>query len=376
MFTAIAVDDEKTSLHRISRLVEEDQRVKMVATFSDCLQALEYVSAHQVDLVFLDIEMPEMDGLQLAEQMREADPFLEIIYITAYHQYALEAFRTYAIGYLLKPLNKKDFTEQMDVVAKRYRPRVPHSQPLPLIITCFGGFDVRTHKETIRWKTTKAEELFALLIYFQGRGRSRDTLIELLWPDMEFKKASNLFRVTCTYLRGALSQYTHCDLLKRELNEYYLDVSAVSCDLYDFRHIHHTMDQTGYKEWEKVTPLYQGYFLESKTYDWVEEIRVKLEKDFIHIQDRIHQHYRESGQPAQASQALEAILNRDPTHEATWEKLIDYKIRVGEITKAVALYHDYAYRLEKDLQTNPSSAIKELVSPYFSGSKNDTVPRQ
>jgi hypothetical protein len=41
MFTAIAVDDEKTSLHRISRLVEEDQRVKMVATFSDCLQALE-----------------------------------------------------------------------------------------------------------------------------------------------------------------------------------------------------------------------------------------------------------------------------------------------------------------------------------------------
>ncbi|NCB45006.1 MAG: hypothetical protein EOM59_20630, partial [Clostridia bacterium] len=111
-------------------------------------------------------------------------------------------------------------------------------------------------------------------------------------------------------------------------------------------------------------------------YDWTEEIRVKLEKDFIHIQDRIHQHYRESGQPAQASQALEAILNRDPTHEATWEKLIDYKIRVGEITKAVALYHDYAYRLEKDLQTSPSSAIKALVSPYFSGSKNDTVPRQ
>ena len=81
MFTAIAVDDEKTSLHRISRLVEEDQRVKMVATFSDCLQALDYVSTHQVDLVFLDIEMPEMDGYTLTTSIRKDDRLKDLFVI-------------------------------------------------------------------------------------------------------------------------------------------------------------------------------------------------------------------------------------------------------------------------------------------------------
>jgi two-component SAPR family response regulator len=374
MFTAIAVDDEKTSLQRVSRLVQEDTRIKLMGTFLDCQEALEYVSSHQVDLVFLDIEMPEIDGLRLAEEMREADPYLEIIYITAYHQYALEAFHTYAIGYLLKPLNKKDFTAQIDVVSKRYRPRVSHQRPLPLTVTCFGGFQVRTENEIVKWKTNKAEELFALLIYYQGRGRSRETLIDLLWPDLEFKKASNLFRVTCTYLRGALSQYTNHDLLKRELSEYYLDIQSIVCDLFAFRHTHHNMEKTTCKEWEKATPLYQGRFLENKTYDWAEDIRVKLEKDYILLQERIYLHYRETGQPVLASQALETIVTWNPFHEATWEKLIDYNIRVGEITKAVALYHDYAIRLQKELQTEPSKNLMDLVAPYVSHSKNNKEP--
>jgi two-component SAPR family response regulator len=58
----------------------------------------------------------------------------------------------------------------------------------------------------IRWKTAKAEELFALMIHYQGRVKAKDNLIETLWPEFEPEKSANLFRVTCTYLRSALAE--------------------------------------------------------------------------------------------------------------------------------------------------------------------------
>jgi DNA-binding LytR/AlgR family response regulator len=58
--------------------------------------------------------MPEMNGIELAERLMEIDPYIEVIFITAYNQYALDAFRAHAIGYLLKPLDANELKEQMD----------------------------------------------------------------------------------------------------------------------------------------------------------------------------------------------------------------------------------------------------------------------
>lgn len=106
MFQVIAVDDEQNALNRFERLISQDSRLKLLSTFTKPTEAAEFVKNNQVDIAFLDIEMPGMTGLELAEVLQDYNPYIEIVFVTAYNQYALEAFRAHATGYLLKPLSR------------------------------------------------------------------------------------------------------------------------------------------------------------------------------------------------------------------------------------------------------------------------------
>jgi two-component SAPR family response regulator len=73
---------------------------------------------------------------------------------------------------------------------------------------------------------------FCPLIYYQGRVKPKETLIDILWPELEPEKSANLFRVTCTYLRTALAERGFPDLLIRELDGYKINTDLINCDLF------------------------------------------------------------------------------------------------------------------------------------------------
>ena len=123
MYRIIVVDDELLALKRFEHIVQKDNRVKLVQTFQDGLSALDFIKENTIDIAFLDIEMPEINGLELANKIQEIDPYINIIFITAYDQYALDAFKAHAIGYLLKPLDINAFLEQITQVARNAEPR-------------------------------------------------------------------------------------------------------------------------------------------------------------------------------------------------------------------------------------------------------------
>ena len=100
-------DDEALATQRLSRLVEQLGH-HVVAVASHGQQAIELTEFHQPDVVLLDIQMPEMDGLTCAEHLRQLDPMPAIVFCTAYDEHALEAFRM-ADGYLLKPIMQLTF---------------------------------------------------------------------------------------------------------------------------------------------------------------------------------------------------------------------------------------------------------------------------
>jgi two-component SAPR family response regulator len=209
MFHTIAVDDEQAALNRLARIASGEKRLVLDKTFFYAEDALAYAREHPVDLAFLDIEMADMDGLELAEKLTELHPRLNVIFVTAYSQYALDAFRAHAVGYLLKPLDSAAFTEQIDLLVRRAG-QAQQTLPAKLLsVRCFGQFSVYANPDSmsrVRWKTAKAEELFALLIHCQGRAKTKESLVDTLWPELEPGKAANLFRVTCTYLRSALAE--------------------------------------------------------------------------------------------------------------------------------------------------------------------------
>lgn len=100
----IIIDDEPLAREELQALIKETSSIEILEKFSTALKALEFINNHQVDIIFLDIEMPLMNGLEFAKQVAENTL---IIFTTAYPQYALKSYELDAIDYLLKPIDTR-----------------------------------------------------------------------------------------------------------------------------------------------------------------------------------------------------------------------------------------------------------------------------
>jgi two-component system LytT family response regulator len=106
MMTCIAIDDEPKALEVIERYCQKIGLVSLKATFREPLKAIDFLNCEKVDLIFLDINMPDISGIQLLQTL---SPRPLIIFTTAYNQYAVESYELNALDYLLKPVTFERF---------------------------------------------------------------------------------------------------------------------------------------------------------------------------------------------------------------------------------------------------------------------------
>jgi len=113
----IIVDDEPLAREAVEMLIKEDNRLTLKETFNNATAAAEYLKAHSVDLVFLDIQMPHITGLEFA---REIPKTTLVIFTTAYTQYAIDSYEVDAIDYLVKPIEIERFSKAIDKAIAYY----------------------------------------------------------------------------------------------------------------------------------------------------------------------------------------------------------------------------------------------------------------
>src|SRR5262249_383654 len=116
--TGLIVDDEGAARSRLTRLLSAHPEVRIVGEASDGLQALEQIDRLHPDLVFLDIQMPGLDGFQVIRSLTPALPRPLIIFVTGFDRHALEAFEANALAYLLKPVETERLAAVLDRAAK------------------------------------------------------------------------------------------------------------------------------------------------------------------------------------------------------------------------------------------------------------------
>lgn len=119
--TAIIADDEPLLRHHLDRsLADLWSELEVVDMCGDGVQALEKIAQHQPDVVFLDIRMPELDGLAVAKELSRLAQQPLVVFVTAYDEYAIQAFEQNALDYLLKPINE----ERLERCCKKLQQRL------------------------------------------------------------------------------------------------------------------------------------------------------------------------------------------------------------------------------------------------------------
>jgi two-component system, LytTR family, response regulator LytT len=130
--STVIVDDEQLARDELAYLLKEHPDVEIVGAGANGLEALELIVDLEPDLVFLDVNMPGMDGLGLIQKLREKKiPLPHFILATAYDQYAVEAFRWEATDYLLKPIERERLAISLDRVRKTIEERSRAEAPAP-----------------------------------------------------------------------------------------------------------------------------------------------------------------------------------------------------------------------------------------------------
>src|SRR4051812_37247711 len=108
MIRTLIVDDEPIARHSVARLLREDSDIHLLGEFGDGVSALDAIRTLSPDLVFLDIQMPEMTGIDVIAALGAAH-LPAIVFVTAYERYAVRAFEANAVDYLVKPFSRDRF---------------------------------------------------------------------------------------------------------------------------------------------------------------------------------------------------------------------------------------------------------------------------
>ena len=222
-----AVDDEQLLLNRLVKTIVKCLPDAEVCAFSASDEVIGALDGEPVDVAFLDIELGDISGIELAKKIKAVFPFCNIVFCTGYKTHAIEAFGLGACDYLVKPINEEKLKHALAQLRYMTELEAPEGK---LFVRCFGEFEVFFDGKPLTTLTKKAKELFAFLIDKAGALCSTSDITRALF----FDKAESYYRVAKVDLEKALGEIGASDVLIKEWNKLGVDRSKVSCDYYEY----------------------------------------------------------------------------------------------------------------------------------------------
>ena len=226
----LAVDDEDNAR---ALLVKEIQKVcpeDVVDAFALPLDAIAAADQTDYQVAFLDVEMPQMNGVQLAKRLKIAHPEINIIFVTAYREYSLDAMELHASGYLLKPVSKQAIKQELDNL------RYPvETKQTGIRALTFGTFDFLCNGKSVRFGRSKSKELLAYLVDRHGQGVSKKEIAAVLFEDEPYShKVQNYVSKIVQDLSQSLRAVGAEKVFVKRYNYFAVDTEQFSCDLYEY----------------------------------------------------------------------------------------------------------------------------------------------
>jgi len=290
----VLVDDEYYALEGLRMELEDIGGIEVVGMFEDGPRMLEEIKAINPDIIFLDIEMPGMSGFEILERLQEQDISANIVFITAYHHYAVKAFEINAVDYIVKPAARSRLQKTLE----RIKPMLKQENKPNIAIHCFRHFSIFADGKELNvgWRTKKAEELIAYLLCEKGRYISKTKIAEDLWPELNGEKSMSNLYLTCYYIKKQENQTGIKIPIELERGKMRIQTDELECDIIRFDRLVQAIPNAD--EWKRIklieeaVELYQGTLLEDSYYPWAVEHQQKCEMDLFKLLMILREHYQ------------------------------------------------------------------------------------
>ena len=223
----LLVDDENLQLIRLQNTCKKLMPEAEYFCYTNPKKAYDETVNEKLDIAFLDIEMPLLTGIQLAKKLKKNNPLINIIFVTAYDSYALDAYSLHASGYVMKPVNVDKLKKEIDGL--RYALEIKPTKLLQ--VKCFGNFEVFKDGAPIKFKYQKSKELFAYLVDREGASVNINELNAVLWEEDHKSYLRNLI----ADISETLKQIGGSEVFIKRHNECFIDPTKVDCDAYNFK---------------------------------------------------------------------------------------------------------------------------------------------
>jgi len=263
----IAVDDEYLQLIDLEFAIMEVAPEANVLSFENPLIAEEFGRENHIDIAYLDINMPGLNGIELAKKLKETNPGINIIFSTGYDEYAKDSYTVKASDFLTKPITAEAVKNSLQHLRTPIETRTAHR----MRVQCFGNFDIFADGNIIYFPRQKAKELFAYLIHKRGTSSTSKELCAVIYDgNVSVKSMEKQIQSIISTMMKTLKDANVDDVIIKNYNSISIDVSKVDCDFYRYL--------------EKDPTLKQGYIGEYMTnYTWAEfrpeYLEASLEKD-------------------------------------------------------------------------------------------------
>jgi|SRR5690554_2154956 len=236
MINVVMIDDERLAINNLTYHLQEFSQLNIIGGFTRVDELWECLEKENIQLIFMDIEMPEINGIELAAKVFAKYPKIEIVFATAYDHYAVEAFEINAIDYILKPISK---TRLKTTVQRIIDGSVLKPAEKKIYISCLGGFEIYVNEKLIPFKLSKAKEILAYLINKMGRSVGWMSIADDVWEDiLDDKKLMNNFHVASFSLRKFLKENDIEEIYDYSRNQYRIDTSKFKCDLFELHRVY------------------------------------------------------------------------------------------------------------------------------------------
>lgn len=355
---AFVVDDEKLSVEHISRLLYNEGI--QAYGYTNPREAYEMIGIHKPEALFLDIEMPELNGLELAEQAHAMKHECEIVFITAYNQYALEAFEVNALDYLLKPILPEQIKRAVNRINQRRRlfNTDGKTDRDRIRISLLGKVSINLgdEKKPLHFITSKCAEIFSyMLLQKSEKEVSKWRLLDAIWPEKDETKGDINLRSTISRLNRTfresnidISMVSTGNGYRLDINEPELEVDAFLLEQYALHSERVTGDNV--ERYEDIILRDYDMFLEAFDSEWCNLLRTSYHRYFIRAADKLVQYYEAvPADPLRLLEVLERMLRYEPYDDKLREKALRLYKKLKGRKGAENYYRSYLDLLRRDL---------------------------